>query len=320
MRKTARLALLGLLPPLLAACGSIPGLGSAPAGPPGPPAEVLVRVEKALAANDPEGAWRWLDTLDEETLQAENLEKFLFYQACAYYRQNAHWDSFKKLRELSSRFPVTRYASRIAWMEFQIGRSLLDARGGFLGLLSYRSYGLQVLRHLTITWPDQTEPGRPKNIIADDALALLAELKWGEREWQDAIDRYSQLVTNYSGSEWATLAYFRIAMSWYNLIEGIPYDLEVMRTAERELRQLLDAGKGMPAQKEEAAQALAVVREMLAARSLQTARYYMTLESPPGVVLHLREAIEGYPGTAAAGHARRALPLWKRRAAAEKAR
>ena len=300
---------------LLAGCAGPPvALPSNRAG------EILVRAERALEAGKIERAGRILEALRKRKLAPRDEEKYLFLQARYHYRRGEPWKAFLKLEALASRFPVTGYAPQAAWMEFQIGKYLLHARGGFLGIFSQKSYGIRVLKHLVINWPQQVEPGNPKNVLADDAEALLGEDLWKNRDWEGAVARYSQLVQDYPDSEWAPLAYFRIAMAWFHQVEGPRYDLGIMKRAERELSLFLKRKGGTPKQKETARKALARLHEWMARRAYRTAHYYMTVGSPVGAWIYLKELVDQYPGTQAAREGKKELPMWEKRAKRWKAR
>ncbi len=294
--------------------------GSPPVLPSNRAGEILVRAQRALEAGKVELAGRLLDTLEKRKLRSRDEEKYLFLQARYYYRSRRPWKAFLKLETLASRFPVTSYAPQAAWMEFQIGKYLLHARGGFLGLFSQKSYGIRVLKHLAINWPQQTEPGNPKNVLADDAQALLGQDLWEERDWEGVVARYSRLVQDYPDSEWAPLAYFRIAMAWFYQVEGPRYDLGIMKKAERELSLFLKRKKGNPRQWKKARKSLDQLHQWMAQRAYRTAHYYMTVGSPVGAWIYLKELVEQYPGTRAARKGARELPLWKKRADRWKAR
>lgn len=284
-----------------------------------PPGEVLVRAENALAAEDLDQAWSLLDALDAGALRPRELEKHLFLEARAHYLEGEGWRSFQKLEALASKFPVTAFAPQAAWMEFQIGKALLDSRSGFLGLFSDRGYGLRVLKHLVIHYRDQTEPDRPGNVLADDALALIGQVYWDKEDWEESILRYTQLVQEHPESEWGPLALFRIAMAWFHRVEGPLYDQSFMERAERELALFQGRELGTPAQKKEAGAALERVRAWLAERSLFLARYYATVGSPQGAEFYLDRTVRLYPDTEAARAAEQELPLWKERAEAWRA-
>ncbi len=278
------------------------------------PGEILVRARRALDAGKLDQADLLLRSLKKRKLPPKEEETYLFLQARLHYRRGEPWLSFLKLETLSSRFPVTAYAPQVAWMEYQIGKYLLHAHGGFLGIFPQRSYGIRVLKHLAINWPHQTEPGNPKNVLADDAQALLGQDLWDREDWPGVVDRYSQLVQDYPDSEWAPLAYYRIAMAWFYQVEGPRYDLGIMKKAERELSLFVRREGGSPRQKETARKALARLREWMGDRAYRTAHYYMTVGSPVGAWLYLQELVDQYPGTRAAKKGARELPLWKKRA------
>ena len=294
---------------LLGACGGPPRADSSVR-----PGEVLVRARRALEAGKIDLAGDLLESLEERKLEPRDEENYLFLQARYHYRSGEPWKAFLKLETLSSRFPVTAYAPQVAWMEFQIGKYLLHARGGLLGIFSQSSYGIRVLKHLAINWPHQTEPGNPRNVLADDAQALLGQDLWEREDWEGVVARYSRLVQDYPDSEWAPLAYFRIAMAWYHQVEGPRYDLGIMKKAERELSLFLKRKGGSPKRKKTAAKALAQIRDWMAQRAYWTAHYYMTVGSPVGAWLYLKELVDQYPGTKSAAQGAKELPLWKKRA------
>ena len=278
------------------------------------PGETLVRIERALKNGEFSKAEALLDYLSGVELKPTEEERYLFLYAYFYFKQNELWDSFLKLKELSSSFPITIYAPQVAWMEFQIGKTLLHTRSGFLGIISNHSYGVRVLKHLSITWPTQTEPGNPGNVLADDALAILGDDAWKDRDWEKVEEYYSKLLQFYPDSEWNELALFRIGMSWFYRIQGPPYDMYTMKRAEKELALFLGKDVKNKVLKQKAGKALQKVRDCLAERNFLLAEYYITVGSPYGAYLYLKEICDSYPGSKWAEKAKRMLPEWRKKA------
>ena len=209
---------------------------------------------------------------------------------------------------------MTVYAPQIAWLEYNIGKKLLHSRGGFLGIVSYHSYGVRVLKHLVINWPTQTEPNNKKNVLADDALAILGDDAWKDEDWEKVEEHYSKLIQFYPTSEWAELALFRIAMSWFKRIHGVLYNIYPMKRAEKELALFLSKNVKNKNLRKEAEKALKKVQDILAERNFRLAEYYIKVDSPVGAELYLKEILDYYPDSKWAREARRIYPEWKKKA------
>jgi len=287
--RCAALAVLVALP----ACRSGPAIGV-----PDDPVSALDLAEVAVADGRPDEARTILASLDPNAFAGRNRERFVWLEAAALHGTGRSWAAFTRIRDYPETHRFSEFAPVVEDLHFAIGRTLIESDGGFWIFQSDRDDGEVVLQEFVERYPASRRYA--------DALALLGQVAWEDERWSDAR-RYYQRIVEHDANEWVRLALFRIAMSKFAELVGPEYDAAAMTEARNELLAFLDTGPERPEFRQAATEALAVVEDWLATRSLINARFYRTIDNRPGELHHLRQVIATHPNTPQAEVARERL-------------
>jgi outer membrane protein assembly factor BamD (BamD/ComL family) len=264
------------------------------------PVAALGRAEEELAQGRPEAAREILEEMDEESFTGADLERYLLRLGQAKADTGDRWDAYKVIRNFSDDYAFSDYVNDVQDLEYRVGTMLIQDPGGFWFFGEDEDDGQVVLEHFVLHFPKH--PGTP------DALRLLGEKAYRDRDYFLARQRFRDLVLQHQNSEWVPLARFRIAMASFRLLVGPAYDLRSMLRAHNELQEFLNTRVENPAFRQEAVDALATVREWLGEKHLQIADFYHTIGNGQGERVHLQVAATTYPDTAAGEAAAARLP------------
>jgi outer membrane protein assembly factor BamD len=145
------------------------------------------------------------------------------------------------------------------------------------------------LQTLLNTYPDSDYKEKAKLAIADSFFK-----QGGTSGLIQAEAEYKDFRTFFPTSEDADDAQMRIAMTHYNQMEKPDRDATQAKAAERELRAFLEEFSDSPL-RDEAAQKLRDVQEVLADGNLRVANHYMILKRYKASISRATLAIRDYP-------------------------
>ncbi|MEM7205692.1 MAG: outer membrane protein assembly factor BamD [Planctomycetota bacterium] len=273
----------GLLGVLLAGCSSAPLIAD--------PEAALSAAEAALTDGRAQDAVAILEPLGAEAYTGQQLERFKLNLARGMAASGDLWDAFQLIRDFEEEHPFAALRGEIQDLEYEIGERLITSDWRFLFFASDEDDGRVVLEHFQVRYPQHP--------AAADALRLLGEKAFRERQWEQARERFGRLLLKHPDSEWVPLARFRIAIAAFESLEGPAYDLRSLVRAHNELRDFLGQGVENPGFATTAREALATVREWLGEKHLLIADFYRRVGSPAGSELHLARAAQAFPDTAA---------------------
>ncbi|MBL8748764.1 MAG: outer membrane protein assembly factor BamD [Planctomycetes bacterium] len=192
------------------------------------------------------------------------------------------WNAFLVLEKFPDLHPHSELRPTVVEMVWEIGKTLAASDGGFLFFWSDRVASRTVLEHLITRHPDTPRLA--------DALRLLGDMAYEDRNFVLAQDRFRQLMKERPDSEWVKYARFRFAMSLFESLQGPEYDLDKMGHAARELRDFLAETTENPDLVTKARAALALLMDWQAKRHLQIAAFYRRVGNRPGRRYHLEIA------------------------------
>lgn len=138
--------------------------------------------------------------------------------------------------------------------------------------------------------------------FADDALMEIAKYYFDSRQYPEAVPTYQKVISDYEG-EWTGTAQFQLALSWYRQIRGTDYDEKVIAQADKEFRKYLDI-EPRGAHAGQARENLHTISEMLAAKYLRIAKFYLRESEPRAARIYLRRVLIRYTDSVAAREAR----------------
>ncbi len=139
--------------------------------------------------------------------------------------------------------------------------------------------------------------------FADDALMEIAGHYFEERQYPEAVPFYERVVRDYATGEWAGTAQFQLALAWFRQIRGTDYDEKIIQQADSELRDYLRLDPRGPHAKE-AREKLLEISEMLAAKYLKVAKFYLRESEPRSALIYLSLVLDRYTNSRAAREAR----------------
>ncbi len=287
---------------LLASCGLVPGCASGEVKQV-PVAEMNLRLDGAKAAFG-DSQWEKAAELAEKIIECpahpDVTPEALFLAGRARLHHEQRRKAFEHYRTLLHDYPLSARVPEIEREIFEIGQWYLNREPSFLfgHLFTGRSRGVEVLREFQAAYPQSER--------ADDALILMGDFRFGEKEYDLAALHYGDLAKNYSKSEWADLSSYRLARSYRLSSRGVGYARTPLVKAAEAYRKYLQRPDFEQFQAP-AREDLAEVEEWLAQHELRIANFYLLRGNDRGARSHYANAVLAYPGTASSKEAEKQL-------------
>lgn len=139
--------------------------------------------------------------------------------------------------------------------------------------------------------------------FADEAIYEIGTYYFNIKEYPEATPIYERLINDYPQSEWHGLAEYYAALSTFKQVRGTDYDEKVIQDAERRFRLYLEHYPRGP-QAEDAREKLREITQILGAKNLMIAKFYLRESEPGAAKIYLRIVLEKYPTSKAAREAR----------------
>ena len=265
----------------------------------GPPPDAPLQVEAAeaqVAAGDYEQALATLAAVAGEQCPKHLRDRRDLARARAEFGRGELWESYLILERFSDDHPLSDLRPQVAELIWSAGGAMIERDESLWIFWSDRSAAKVVLEHLVMRHPDTPRFA--------DALRLLGDMAYAERDFELAQVRYREIILEQPKSDWRFYANFRFAMSIFEGLRGPDYDLEGMQRAQTELRSFLRTAPENPQMVAEAEQALQQVLAWQVQRHLDVVAFYATLDNYDGQLHHARLAsrpeFEDVPGYAEA--------------------
>lgn len=262
--------------------------------------------EKELAKNDYLAAKAvyesglWADAARDLRLFLDNYPdteydreaRVLFIRASM--NDDEYGDAKKALLDYMAFYPVSEFGVEIEQIGYDLGMSYLRGEQDFL-FISGTDEGVRVLRELYAHFPGGT--------YADDAHWQLGQYFFLEEEvWTEAENEYTMLVESYPDSPWAARAQYNLALTRLNRIKGVEYDEKLMKETITSFETYLSTyAEGD--RREESAQHVADIRELLAEKHISIADWYIGQDQPRGARFYLMRMLKLYPSSKWVGEA-----------------
>lgn len=136
----------------------------------------------------------------------------------------------------------------------------------------------------------------PASIYADDAQYYLAEINFSQSKYILAAFNYSTLRRVYPRSDYARLALFKTAMSYYNLSPSFDRDQEYTLKAIKTFSEFQAEYPG-DSLYNKAGEYIDELRNKLAYREFFTAGLYRKIRSSKSSLVYYQSVIDNYPDT-----------------------
>ena len=226
--------------------------------------------------------------------------EFLFLSAECALGEGDHHKAYRRYSALLKTYPLTDRFSTVVERVFTVARLYCEGRADrpswLFGIsLADRQFGIDILTEF--------QKAREQHPLADDALHHKASALFDMKEFQLAIGTWTKLEREYSESEWAPTANYRIGLALLELSDGVDYDKAPLRAGLNHLRQYLKVHAAGD-HRVEAKAKVEELEEALAGQLLVTAEFYLGKDQNYSASLYLEAIDRDYPGTAAAKEAR----------------
>lgn len=278
LRRGLRRALLpSLLAISLGACGGVTRL-------PQTAQETLIEAERLLENQKAGEARDLLLEVDPSSYRGRSLQRYEITLATAYLEEKDYWTCYTTLKDFARKYPSSPYYRRSEKLLYTAGARLAATGWTFMGLWSDLTDAQSILEHFIAYYPS--------SVYYDDALRILGEAAYKTGNYDRAISRFGQLLQTVQDSEWAELAHFFHAMSYFKKLTGPDYDMAAMQLAQRELAGYLRSGSQNEAHLLEARRAFSTTLFWIQSKKMRIARFYLVMENGKGAKDLLTEVMK----------------------------
>ncbi len=243
---------------------------------------VLVEARRQIAAGELAAARDQLTGHGKSEFGPTHQAEYEILLARAQLGLGEPWNVYQTLRNFADDHPHSELREQAVDLQFQAGAMLSQSDAGFLFFWSDKRGARTCLEHLITRYPTSAHVA--------DALRILGELAMARGDFEEAEERFRDLLRRHPESEWAPLARFRFAMSIFASLRGPDYDLEKMQSATKELRVFLDNPPENPAFLADAQAAYDQLLSWRAERHWRIAAFYRRVGNRAGELAHLRAA------------------------------
>ncbi|MFN9626183.1 MAG: outer membrane protein assembly factor BamD, partial [Planctomycetota bacterium] len=205
-------------------------------------------------------------------------------------------DSYVKLIK---EYPRTRYQERVDQRRMEIGNYWLQFPDKFYNLNftdksrplnDTENHGKRVLEKMLLDSPT----GR----LADDVTMDIANTEFKRENWNEALDRYRDLITVYTDSPHQFDAHFLGAKSALLAYQGPQYSSEPLEQADKLLKQMVrQFSKQASERKEPIAEMLAEVKYRQAERLYDEATYRNNKQEYAAAIVYCDRILDNYSDT-----------------------
>jgi outer membrane protein assembly factor BamD (BamD/ComL family) len=201
--------------------------------------------------------------------------------------------------KLIKEYPRTRYQDRVDQRRMEIGNYWLQFPDKFYNLNftdksrplnDTENHGKRVLEKMLLDSPT----GR----LADDVTMDIANTEFKRENWNEALDRYRDLITVYTDSPHQFDAHFLGAKSALLAYQGPQYSSEPLEQADKLLKQMVrQFSKQASERKEPIAEMLAEVKYRQAERLYDEATYRNNKQEYAAAIVYCDRILDNYSDT-----------------------
>jgi hypothetical protein len=192
-------------------------------------------------------------------------------------------DAYRLIKKVDTKFPLHHERVIAGDLLVDIGLYLAEHPSHFLWLFATDDDAEEVLEYVILNDPWSSR--------CDEANATLARLYEDDRDWKLAIDRNEKLVLNHPQSRFRPYAQARIPHLRLVALKSPEYDRSEIIRARKELEEWLLKYSGNELERAVRLDLGDCLRR-LSESDLGIAKFYRTVDNPPGVRLHATRAVE----------------------------
>ncbi len=230
-------------------------------------------------------------------------KKSLYEAANSYYIIEKYYDAYTFYEEYLRQVPNNDKVVEILTKQYDIGIILVRGTKQSQDILDFEiqssaSLGIEILQHLI-------DKAAYIN-FADDAQLMIANYYFKNEEYQQAQIHYQKLLQNYPKSEWAGFAQYQISVCLSKQTRGPNYDVQPLQQSEKEIEKYFQTFK-QDQYLQNSQNHLKKIREDMAQKELDIARYYLFQKQLPATRIYLICLIQNYGDTQVAKEAQKML-------------
>lgn len=213
-----------------------------------------------------------------------------FFQSECLYFQERHWKAFRTYERFMTQYPDTHRARDAAEREFAVAEKLREQGRRGKAIAAYEA----VTRNF------------PSGPLADDAQMRAGMMHLRAERYDDAKAAFDVIVTDYTQSEWFTLAVLRGGEADLKNSVFASNNDELLAQARRSFELVLrDEPKGERAERAKALRA--VCDERQARAKWLVARFYERRKQPRAAAEYYRMLVRNHPQSSLRGKAEELL-------------
>ena len=232
--------------------------------------------------------------------ESSSLEQDAFFMAGeSYFFAEDYNKAEKYYVKLIKEYPRTRYQDRVDQRRLAIGNYWLQFPDKFYHLNftdkkrpinDTENHGKRVLEKLLLD--------SPTGNLADDVTMDIANTEFKRENWNEAVDRYRDLITVYTDSPHQFNAHFLGAKASLLSYQGSQYSAEPLDQADKFLNQLVrQFPKESSERREQIGEMIAEVKFRKAERLYEEAVYRNNKHEYASAILYCERILEHYPDT-----------------------
>jgi len=222
-----------------------------------------------------------------------------YYAGRAYEEIGKYWFAYENYQKTLKNYPYTKRMEEIIEREYNIANIFQTKHApklvGNLELNTALDKAVAVYKKIV----ENSSYGK----FADKSLFKMAECYRRQRKYNEAIDTYEILLTDYPNSKLLQEAKYQLAYTTYEASLDPDYAQESTDDALTKFERIARS-TAIPAIAEEADKALDLLRNRKAESLMNVAVFYEKQRKYKSALIYYKEILSKYPDTDAAGQAK----------------
>ncbi len=250
---------------------------------------------------DFEDAAREFKTLVAEYPDSEYAPDAQYYAGRSYEEIGKYYPAFKQYQEVAERYPFSDKLSDVVERQFFIAEMFRQKETPRLMDLE-----LSMSLDRAVEIYEKVIRNMPRGEYADKDYFKKAECYRRMRKHREAIDAYNSILDDYPNSDLLEEVKYQRAYTKYEAALASDYDQRSTMEALEEFRRIYEEIEA-PEVIEEARRKRLELEERKARSDLRTAEFYLRRNQESSALMYLKDIVEKFPDTQAAGEARKKI-------------
>jgi len=217
-----------------------------------------------------------------------------YYAGRSFEEQGKYYFAYENYQKTVDNYPYTKRLKEILEREYNIA-------GIYKAKASPRLMDLELNVSLdkAITIYNSVIKNSTFGEYADKSYYEMAECYRRSGKYNEAIDAYEKLITDYPQSNLVEESKYQLASTMYEASLDPQYDQESTDEALEKFERI-SRTTAIPSIAEEAGQAIDILKNRKANSVLQIAEFYEKQKKYPAAIMYYREIVQKYPNSEAA--------------------